>query len=669
MTGAGLSLSKPDNGSRSTITHLGREFFAVVPDVSRHFRSAGQTQVYMRFWSAKTSADAAKSVVEMSRSDESVNAPRRELTLEYGSLYEGLELSTLGPCGYAVSVSPDMRVFRGTDTPIIRNTCYAVVDTFTSKIAALDPPLPAFLTTEGSWKDRRQANDLERLVEAEYHSPKGGFPTLHELWVAGFRLAAAATGAVLVRFYNDAGKVGAKIHDSLDCSISPDGSWCVVRTWYEVDDAVDLFPDREEDIRRSASMPPLEYRAPQVTGFNAPEMVCIYEGWRVSRGGKPGIYVAALDKPGIDALVWDDYPHERLPVVKLVITPHLKGPWGHALTHHVFESTYRDNWMLQSIDRSVVKTNKQTTLYNKEQLADPENSLDKSDDNVNIECTGDVRAAVNIINAPGFNPAHLELANLHRSDAHDISGVSELHTEGKREPGLDSMVAQRYVADLINERFAAVQQRYIQAVAVDSALCIVQVLCDIFEDDRKFTRTWPGQDSLREISAAVALRGIQSLKYICRPAAVSGSHNSPADRQQSAFELYRSGNLSPDLYAQLQSRGYDLPQAIAERSIQREWFDRQFEKYQFASDKDVAKPDFYQPPVRGIDVPGATVQVIDAFMEAQLGRLESNRLDYYLMLLADLSAMATANQGEPNQNPLLAPAPPQKTLPPPAVAA
>lgn len=623
----------------------------------------------MRFWQAKTAADAARAVVEESKREDSLCEARREQTLQYGSAYEGMQLSSLSPYGYAVS-SREKACFRGTavDVPIIRNTIYAAVDTFVSAIAAEDPPLPAMLTTEGSWKDRRQAQDLERLVEAEYKSPKGEYATLHELWVAGFRLAAAATGAILVRYYNDAGKVGARIHDSLDARVGLDGTWCILRTWYEVDDAVDLFPEREADIRAAVAEPPIEWRPPTQMGYRAPDMVCIYEGWRGQRGDKSGTYVAALDRAGTDPLVFEDYPHERPPVVKFVVIPHLRGPWGHSLTHHAFESCYRDNALLQAIDRSVSKTNKQTTLVNKNKLADP-NSLDKSEDNVNIDVDGPPQEAVQVINAPGYHPQHLELANLHRSDVHDITGVSEMHTAGQREPGLDSEVAQRFVADLINKRFADVQRRYIQAVAVDSAKIIIQILCDIYEDDRKFTRTWPGQDSLREISAAVALHGIERIKYIIQPAAVSGSHNSPADREQSAFELYRSGALSQDAYASLQRRGYDLPRELGQRDVQSEWFERQMYRYQFAPDKDVRKPDFYLPPVRGIDVPRAVLLVIDGFMTAQLEQLEDERLEYYLMLLADLSTLTASNQSEPNQNPQLAPAPPQRAAPPPIAPA
>lgn len=631
-------------------------------------RYAKTRQWGVLFWQAKganRSKDAAKSVVEQARRDDTICEPRRQRSLDYASLVEGLELSSFGVCGYAVSADRDQACFRGTKTPIIRNTAYAAWDAFVSAIAAEDPPLPAMLTQEGSWKDRRQAEALERLVEAEFRSPKGAYATLHELWIQGFRVAAGATGAVLVRYYNDAGKVGAKIHDSLDSSMGPDRTWCILRTWYDVDDAIDLFPDREDDIRRAKSNPPLEFCQPQAVGFNAPDMVCIYEGWRVSRGGKPGTYVAALDLSDVDALTLEDYPHERLPVVPLVIIPHLKGPWGHSITHHVYESVYRCNWMLQSIDRSVSKTNKQTTYVNKMALADP-SALDKSEDNLIIETTTDPREAAYVVNAPGFNPAHLDLANMHSSDAHDISGVSELHTEGKRELGLPSAEAQRFVADLINKRFAAVQQRYIQAVAVDSAYCIIQVLCDIFQDDRKLTRTWPDQESIREISAAVALKGIGTLKYLVRPAAVAGSHNSPADRQQAAFELFKSGTLSQDAYASLQQRGYDLPKELAARSVTGEWLERQMYEWQFASDADVKRPDFYEPPIAHIDVPLATLQTIDGFLEARMAKLEDNRLEFYLMMMADLSTLLASNQSAPNQNPQLAPAAPQQAA---AVAA
>jgi hypothetical protein len=605
------------------------------------------------FWLAETPREAGQSVVAMSQRDANISGVRRERSLDYGSLYEGLQLTAMAPRGYGMTTND--RKFRGSDVPFIRNTAYACVDTFVAKIAADDPPKCALLTTEGSWKERRQAKDLERLIEAEYLSPKAGFATLHELWIQAFRLASASTGAAIVRFYNDAGRVNARIHDTLDVSISPNNSWVIIPCWYEIDDAVDLFGAEHEEALRAAVTPaPIEYQPPQTDGYMAPEMVCVYEAWKGAHGGKPGLYIAALDKDK-EPLIYEEYPHEYPPIVKLVITPHLHGPWGHSIVHHIFEDVFRQNAMLQSIDKSIERTNKQTTYVDKSRLTDPE-ACEKIDDNQVVYVDGDYQP--HVVNAPGFAPEHLRVANEHGAGAHDIAGVSELNSAGKKEEGIPSAVGQRFIAALINQRFADVQRRYIQAVAVDSAKIIIQILCDIFQEDRKLTRLWPGQESLREISASVALKGIESLKYVVTPAAVSGNRNSPADRQQSAYELLQSKILSPTSYASLQGRGYDLPEELAERDIQSEWFDRQMQGYMFATDRDVAQPDFYKPPLRHIDVPRALLQVIDGFLEAQMQELEDSRLELYLMLLADLDhllADSAATGGQLQQSPTVGP--------------
>lgn len=611
----------------------------------------------MLFWASDISPkDAGKAVVSMNRRDHQISAVRRERSLDYASLYEGLQLTAMAPRGYTMSTND--RKFRGTDVPFIRNTAYACVDTFVSKIAADDPPKCALLTTEGSWKERRQAADLERLIEAEFLSPKAGFATLHELWIHGFRLAAASTGSVIVRFYNDAGKVNARIHDTLDVSISPDNRWVIIPTWYEIDDAIDLFgSEHAAALKAAKGEPPLEYQPPQTDGYMPPEMVCVYEAWKGAHGGKPGIYIAALDAGDAEPLIYDEYPHEYPPCVKLNITPHLHGPWGHSLTHHIYEDVYRQNAMLASIDHSIEVTNKQTTYVNKERLVDPA-SVDKVEDNLVVETNGDPREAVYVVNAAGFNPAHKEIADSHGAGAHDVAGVSELNSAGQSEPGIPSAQGQRFIAALVNQRYADIQRRYIQAVAVDSSKIIIQILCDIFQEDRKMTRLWPGQDSLREISASVALKGIETLKYSVTRAAVSGNRNTPADRQQAAYELFQSKVLSPTSYASLQSRGYDLPEELAERDVQHEWFDKQMQGYMFASDKAVQQPDFYKPPLRHIDVPSALLQVIDGFLDAQMQGLEDERLEFFLMLLADLDAIlasAAATGGQLPQNPSLAP--------------
>ena len=66
------------------------------------------------------------------------------------------------------------------------------------------------------------------------------------------------------RFYNDAGRVNARIHDTLDVSISPNNGWVIIPCWYELDDAIDLFgAEHEEALRLAKGDPPEECMPPQ----------------------------------------------------------------------------------------------------------------------------------------------------------------------------------------------------------------------------------------------------------------------------------------------------------------------------------------------------------------------------------------------------------------------
>lgn len=57
-------------------------------------------------------------------------------------------------------------------------------------------------------------------------------------------------------------------------------------------------------------------------------------------------------------------------------------------------------------------------------------------------------------------------------------------------------------------------------------------------------------------------------------------------------------------------------------------------------------------------MPRALLQVIDGFLEAQMQSLEDERLEYFLMLLADLDHLlseSASTGGQLQQNPVLAP--------------
>ena len=593
------------------------------------------------FWSKKLDDfDSAVALRDFLAKFADVQSSRRTLAERYATVVEGMTLTSLGPWGY--SYDSDLATFDESDIPIIRNVAFSVCDTLTSKIGAIDPPLPAMLTSKGSWRDRRQAADLEELVRAEYHSAKGTFPSLHELWIHALRLAASCTGTVAVQFFADCGRVGARIHDTLSMAWSPDLRTQACITWMPIEDAIELYPDSEVDIRESAGEPPEEWAHPTRRGEKLTDFVAIYEGWRGGRDGKPGCHVVAV-KNGA-ALLREEYPHERPPFVWLGVTPHLYGPLAHCMVHHVYESMRRDNLVLSRVDRAINKTNESTTYCDRSKLVNPD-SIVETGDHKYVWTNEPYEPAT--VSPPGFAPEHLSVADRHYQDAHDISGMAQSHTAGIRQEGVDSAIGQRYVAALVNERFAALQRRYVQAVAVESAELIVQILCDIFEEDPKLMRLAPGQDTLKEISGKVALKGIEQLKYVVRADAVSGNKGNPADRMQTALELKQLGILSDTAFASMQGSGFDLPEELDDRDLQRQWVEKQMHRWQFASDEDIADPEFYQPPFEHIRIGQALLLVVDGYLEAQMDELEPERLDFFFRFMGDCAALATPASGMP----------------------
>lgn len=605
------------------------------------------------FYNAKTPEEAAQRLITLATANKAQQEMRRQLAAKYASLYEGLHISGLAPYGYTTDSTHYFKDQNAEKIPIIRNAAHSIVDTFVSKIAALETPKPSMMTTHGSWSDRRIAKKLELLVEAEFFEPQGRFATLEELWIHAVRIAAAATGSVAVKVtvYPNEPKVSHEIHDTLtmffDYGELTYGELLTMGeiTWFDIDRLCEVFPGakNEEMIRRSAEKPPEEFQPPAGSTGIVPQMVALYEGWRGSHGGKPGKYCAAVkDGP----LEFKDYESPRPPFVWFVIDPHLYGILGHPLTHQVYESVKRDNLILSKVDRGVSKAIRGLTLVNKQVLSDP-TALDTVEDDLVLD-TPDPGGSVVHVSAPGFHPSHLDVAERHWLDAHNVSGVPEMHTASKAQPGITAAIADRQVAARLNERFAAVQRRYVQAVAVDDTKLIIQALREVRERG-KFSRFWAGKKFLEEITSDVL--DLDDSKYRIRPAATSGRANSPEGRLQLAFELRQMGILSDDGFAAVQS-GYDVPEELDDRDTQREWLENEINRWLFADDEEVQRPDFYRGPLKYIDLPAAIKRVIDGLLEAQMEGLEEDRLEFFLLFLSDIDAAlqqlaASAPQGAP----------------------
>lgn len=593
------------------------------------------------FYRCKNERDAVFALVRLAKSNKEQAQCRRALAAKYSSLFEGLNLTSLAAYGYSTDASHYFREFN-VDVPLIRNTCNSAVETFVSWIGSLDNPKCMFMTTKGKWSDKRKAEKLKRLVQAGYPEKQGRFSNQHQQFQHGLRMAAAATGAVAIKVcaYPNETKTTHELHDTLtmffDYGELSYGALLTLGevTWFDPERLMEIYPGNDDLILKNTKEPPREFNV--LASQSKVKRLCpLYEGWRASTAGTTGKYVAGLEDGS--CMAFDDYDYDSPPFSWYVHHPHLWGPMGHSTTHYIYESCRRDNMIMATVDRSVMKTPKSRTYAVLDQLEVP-GSLETVEDNEVIGIK-DMAHTPKTETAAGYHPAHLELADRHRSDAYQDSGIPESKAGSKAEPGVDSAIGQRNVAAFLNKRFASQQTRFVHWVAVDTAALDVRALREVYARDPKFSRKWPGKGYLIEVDADVL--DLEDSKYVIAGEAVGGITNTPADRAQAALELFQAGAISAESLA-IAQQDYDTPDQVMQVSTQREWLKEEMYKWCFASDDEARQPDFYRGPLKYMALGGALLTTIDGLLQAQMDELEPDRQEFFMMFLADLDACIVA---------------------------
>lgn len=589
------------------------------------------------FYRQKNERDAVFALVRLAKTNKEQAQARRALAARYASLFEGLNLTSLAAFGYSTDATHYFRE-QNVDVPLIRNTANSLVETFVSWIGALDNPKSMFMTTKGKWSDKRKAEKLKRLVQAGYTEPQGRFSNQHQQFQHGLRMAAAATGAVAIKVcaYPNETEITHELHDTLtmffDYGELSYGALLTVgeQTWFDPERLMEIYPGNDDLIIKNTKEPPREFNVLS-SQSKVKRLCCLYEGWRASTATTKGKYVAGLEDGS--CLGFDPYDYSSPPFAWYVHNPHLWGPMGHSTTHYVYESVRRDNMIMATVDRSVMRTPKSRTYAVLDQLEVP-GSLETVEDNEVIGIK-DMNHKPHTEVAAGFHPSHLDLANLHRSDAFQDSGVPESKAGSKAEPGVDSAIGQRNVAAFLNKRFASQQTRYVHWVAVDCAKLDVRAMREVYKRDPKFSRKWPGGDYLVEIDGEVL--DLEDSKYVISAEAVGGITGTPADRAQAALELFQAGAISAESMA-IAQQDYDTPEQIQQISTQREWLKEEMYRWCFASDDEAREPDFYRGPLKFMNLDAALLATIDGLLQAQMDELEAERQEFFMMFLADLDA-------------------------------
>lgn len=530
-----------------------------------------------------------------------------------------------------------------------RNKSFEYVETYVSKIGAVDAPKPALMVTDGDWELKRRVTLNSRLLEAEYGMRQGNFANVHALAHQGLRLAAAAVGSVAAKVYPwpEEDRVVVELHDTLDMFLDDtELSYGTPRTfgevtWWPPHRLVHSYPDHRARIIESVESRKDRGGLVFSGRTQRAELVPIWEAWAMRVGDQLGRHIVTLRDGTV--LLDEEWDSDEPPFAFLHTNPALSGFWSIPMMDVVYEEIIKANEILQRCDEAHTHTAKQVHYVVEEQMVDINDILDV--DTITVVKVKTPNAVVRVDNPAPFNRIDLELLHEHEAGIARILGIAEMNSAGAREPGLPSAAAQREVATRFDNRFASTHRAFVQWVAVDIGRHMLRAQRKLYEDNRAFKRRWTGEFFSKDIEAKDLLDlDLESLHVQVKP--ISEKKNTPEERVQYAEELLEKGAIPFEAYMSCLET-YDVPGETRVIKTQRRWVAWQIDRWLMSEDRERDVPGFYQGPrpwMRGVD---AMVQVIDSLMEAELSEAPQDRLQYFLDFIAELSAQMAAQVAPP----------------------
>jgi len=407
-------------------------------------------------WYELPEGQADRGVVQWVRHAREAQASARFSDLLHASLYGNIPLAGLGLGATTTRTLNPSRL----SLNVVRNMVGAV----TSKIAAKNKPKPTFLTCEGDYEKRTQAELLERFVDGVFYES-----SVYAQLPAVFRQGCVlGTGALKV--YEDGRKVVVEpvlktelVVDDLEGQYGDPPNLGqtkyidrrkVKADWAKDDPvlaaAIDRIPREADDIAVSLQ--------------STSDQVMVYEAWHLADDDDtPGRHVICVD----GATLLDEPWEGPFPFAFFRWSRPLVGFWGTGLAEELRGIQEEINKLLIEIQKAhhLIKGH-----YLVEQGAKVQTSSLNNDLSAIVKYTGTPPQYVTPVAVAPDVYAHLDRLY---AKAFEISGISQLNATGQKPAGLNSGAAQRAYQDIQTERFLEVGQDYEEFV-IEAARQVVR---------------------------------------------------------------------------------------------------------------------------------------------------------------------------------------------------
>jgi hypothetical protein len=540
----------------------------------------------------------------------------------FASLYAGRPITGFGWNNQRTAAAG----VRGISLNVIRNMVGAV----TSKIAAKSKPKPSFITEDGNFELREQAQMLEKFVGGVFYE-SGVYNVLAEC----FRDACVYGTAFLMaeEYEGDIECRRVKPHEMVaDDGEGDEPANLYRRRYIDRLDLAELHPEHRDAIL----VCPRDSEDLEFGYQTTADQVLVTEAWHKGASKKSkGWYSCVIANATLEDGAWDGPP----PFAVLRWTKDIEGFFGVGLCEELRGIQTELNKLLAQIQRG-------------HQLISG-HWLVQQGSVITSQLNNDLAAIVKYSGTkPDYETPQIISPEVYKhlwdlyAKAFEISGISQLNATGLKPAGLDSGAAQRAYQDIQTERFLEVGQAYEEFV-VEAARQVIR--CAKRRGGSYKVRA-DGKGSMDVIDWSDIKIDEQS--YVIKVYPTSLLPSTPAGKLQWAEDMIKAGVIPPedilDILDLPDTEAYTRRKLAARKSIEKRLSKMQRDKVPFV-------------PEPFDDLKLLKVTARDAYHEAVNDGVSDDVLDLYRDCIANTQDML--NEQEPP--PMPPPAMPPGAMPPP----
>lgn len=461
---------------------------------------------------ADTVKKACRQLVEWNDECIVLNWTKAARAYTYGSAFEGYTLTNLS--GFGMDVRGDDFRMEGEEIPIYVNRVRAMAQTFVAKTGANDDPVPQFVTNDADFDQEQAAENMDRVVCAEYEQPHGAYADFHGLCRKLELMVTTALGRGWIYVFpgNYGGRVKpeAEIDDGLSTGLIREHQFGrIVRlsrsTWRDPEVMIARYPKLRAAILENVEVVQPDIKSGQATKA-FPEMsstvtptlrlVRLIQGWHISTGPKdPGRELFCLkDGTKVEDNVWK---RSSPPCRHIDYDEELSAAGGTPLTHTIYRMFCRENEMIHDVD-NLERALPLALLLAKKDTGDGPSAKKQLESAQGIEVVELPEPdAVKMLDLGGIPRRTTELMNIYAQLQHEIPGISRGHSDATQTKGTNSGIQASLEASLFPERHADFVMRFNRFRAVDCAELFVWAIEDIV-DNGDLYEVWAADADMKQ---------------------------------------------------------------------------------------------------------------------------------------------------------------------------